>query len=122
MNRAVLTIATGKPVYLELATTLARSFHVWNRDNDIEFVLVTDMPEEVPADLDWVKVVELEPGQYGYGFSPKLYLNEIATAAQTLFVDADCLCVGSLKPIFDRFAGRPVSVPRKCAKTGVRAS
>ena len=55
-------------------------------------------------------MVELNPGQFGEGFSPKLYLNELAPAEQTLFVDADCLCTEPLNEVFDRFAGHDVSV------------
>jgi len=110
MNRAVLTIATGKDLYLRMAVALARSFRIWHRDSDIGFVLATDLPDLVPPDLDWVDTVPLQPGQYGRGFSPKLYLNEISPAQRTLFVDADCLCVGSLDSVFDRFENMPVSV------------
>ena len=93
MKRSVLTIATGKPLFVQLAATLARSFRLWNAGNGIGFAIATDQPDALPADLDFVDVVPLAPGQYGSGFSPKLYLNEIAPADQTLFVDADCLCV-----------------------------
>jgi hypothetical protein len=52
----------------------------------------------------------LAPGQFGTGFTPKLYLDQFAPADRTLFIDSDCLIVGSLDRVFDRFAGRPVSV------------
>ena len=108
-TRSVLTIATGKPLFVQLATTLARSFRLWNEGSGIGFAIATDQPDALPDDLDWVDVIPLQPGQYGAGFSPKLYLNELAPADQTLFVDADCLCVGGLTPAFDAFAGRPVA-------------
>lgn len=109
MTRSVFTLATGKPVFLELAVTLARSFRVWHRESNIGFAIATDIAEHLPPDLDWVTVIPLEPGQYGSVFSPKLYLNEIAPAERSLFVDADCLCVASLEPAFEAFAGRPVA-------------
>ena len=109
MTRSVLTIATGKPLFLQLASTLARSFRVWNANNDVGFAIATDQVAGVPRDLGWVTVIPLRPGQYGSGFSPKLFLNELAPADQTLFVDSDCLCVGDLRPAFDAFAGRPVA-------------
>jgi len=109
-ERAVLTVATGKPLYLRLAVNLARSFRWWHRDSPVELTLATDQVDALPDDLSDISVIELEPGELGEGFSPKLYLNRIAPAQQTLFVDADCLCVGRLDDVFERFSGRAVSV------------
>lgn len=110
-RRAVLTLATGKAVYVQMAANLARSFLLWHEAGDIGFVLATDRPDLVPADVRGrVSVLTLRPGQYGEVFSPKLHLDRMAPADATLFVDADCLCVGPLHSVFDRFAGRPVSV------------
>ena len=111
MERAVFTIAVGKPIYLEMACVLARSFRLWHRDSDIQFFLATDADSEtLPRDLRNVPIIALQPGQYGKGFSPKLHLDKIAPADQSLFIDADCLCVGLLENAFTAFAGRPVSV------------
>ena len=108
--RAVLTIATGKQMYLDMAVALARSFLWWHKDSGIEFYIATDIAEGLPADMAQIKVLKFESGQLGKGFSMKLKLDQLAPAAQTMFIDADCLCVGPLEPVFDRFAGRPVSV------------
>ena len=118
MDRSVLTIATGKPLFVRLAATLARSFRIWNADNGIGFAIATDQAEALPPDLDWVQVIPLQPGQYGDGFSPKLYLNELAPADRTLFVDADCLCVRDLRPAFEAFAGRPVATIGRVVSDG----
>jgi len=109
-QRAVLTIATGKPVYIQMAVNLARSFRHWHKDSSIQFALVTDQKHLIPDDLSDINVIEIEPGSYGKGFSTKLHLDSFAPAEQTLFIDADCLCYGPLEPVFDRFRGRPVSV------------
>jgi hypothetical protein len=109
-EKAVLTLATGKPIYIQMAINLARSFKWWHRNSSIRFVLATDQKQLIPPDLQDVEIIELKPGQYGHGFSPKLHLDKVAPAPKTLFVDADCLCVGSLESTFDRFAERPVSV------------
>lgn len=118
-GRAAITLATTKAVYLEMAYTLARSFMVWNRDSGIGFFIVTDLDTELPADLKGVNLVRILPGALGKGFSPKLHLDELAPAAHTLFIDADCLCVGPLAPVFDRFAGRPVAVAGGKISTGL---
>lgn len=110
-DRAILTLAVGKPIFAKVAATLERSVRYWNAGNGIRFVIATDMPDELPADVrEHAEVLVLRPGQYGEGFSPKLHLDEMAPAARTLFVDADCLCVGGLASVFDRFAGCPVGV------------
>ncbi|HVE80297.1 MAG TPA: hypothetical protein VNA89_15640 [Gemmatimonadaceae bacterium] len=108
-DRAVVTLAVGKPVYLEMAVNLARSFAWWHPDGGIRFAIATDIPEHLPPDLG-AEIVRLEPGQFGTGFTPKLYLDQFAPAPRTLFIDADCLCVGSLEPVFARFAGHAASV------------
>lgn len=134
-SRAVLTIATGKWVYLNMAIALARSFLWWHRDSDIEFHVATDITGPLPADMDRVKVLRFQPGELGHGFSMKLKLDALATADQTLFIDADCLCMGPLDSVFGRFDGHAVSVvgsdigegewfgdvARTCARFGVPA-
>lgn len=109
-ERSVLSIATGKPVYIEMAVNLARSFIWWHKNSSIQFVLATDRKDLIPHDLSDIQVIELLPGQFGQGFSPKLYLDQLSTAQQTLFLDADCLCFGSLDSVFDCFEGHSVSV------------
>ena len=109
MTRSVLTIATGKPLYLGMAVALARSFKLWNAGNGIGFTVVTDRPDIIPPDLSDVHVVEIEPGEYGVGFSTKLHIDHFADADATLFIDADCLIYGDLRPVFERFAGTGVS-------------
>lgn len=110
-DRSAFTIALGKPIYLKMAITLARSFMFWNRESPVRFCIVSDRGENVcPPDLrgrvEW-KVVE--QGRYGRGFTPKLFLDELAPTKHSLFIDADCLCVRSIDFIFDRFEGRAVS-------------
>lgn len=135
MTRSILTIATGKPLYLDMAIALARSFTLWNAGNGIGFSIVTDRPDLIPSDLDHVDVVTIRPGEYGVGFSTKLHIDQFAQADATLFVDADCLVYGDLSPVFDRFAGRAVSavgrdvsdgewfgdIAARCAAFGVEA-
>ena len=108
--RAVLTLALGKPLYLDMAFNLARSFFWWHRSGEIQFYLATDSDNPLPRDLPKLRPIRLQPGQYGEGFSPKLFLDAIAPADHTLFVDADCLCVGNLDTVFERFKGRAVGV------------
>jgi len=109
-TRAVLTIATGKRLYLDMAITLARSFLWWHPHSDIGFYIATDNADLLPSDLAEVKVLRFQPGELGVGFSMKLKLDQLAPADQTLFIDSDSLCLGPIGPVFDRFAGNGVSV------------
>jgi hypothetical protein len=108
--RAVLTLALAKPIYFEMAINLARSFLWWHRNSDIRFFMATDLTTKLPPDLSDVRTIRLDPGQFGAGFSSKLHLDKLAPARETLFVDADCLCVGNLDDVFERFRGCDVSV------------
>jgi hypothetical protein len=93
-----------------MAVNLARSFKLWHKDSDIKFAIATDKAQLIPPDLSDIQIIELQPNQYGQGFSPKLHLDEISPVDKTLFIDADCLCYGSLEPVFDKFAEHSVSV------------
>lgn len=109
--RNVITIATGKKIYLELAANLARSFHYWNKDSGINFYLVTDSPDAIDNDiLSFTNIITIKPGELGEGFSSKLYLDKLAPEGRTLFIDSDCLVFGSLDFLFERFKGHSVSV------------
>ncbi len=119
MEKAVLTIATGKPIYIDMAINLARSFLWWHQNSSIKFFLATDQKDLIPPDLlKNIEIIEIKPGEYGEGFSPKLHLDKLAPAKQTIFIDADCLCVGSLEPVFKGFAGHAVSVIGKTISDG----
>ncbi len=118
INKAVLTVATGKPIYMQMAVNLARSFKWWHKNSDIKFLLATDQAHLIPSDLSDIQIIELQPNQYGKGFSPKLYLDKMSPADKTLFLDADCLCFAPLEPVFDRFNGHSVSVVGKTVLEG----
>jgi hypothetical protein len=110
-QRYILTIATGKKIFVDLASNLARSFLWWHVGSDVKFQLVTDQQQHVPADVaSRVEVITISPGELGEGFSPKLYLDRLASEGQTLFIDSDCLIFGNLERIFERFKGSKVSV------------
>lgn len=107
----IITIATGKKLYIDLAVNLARSFFLWHRSTDMSFYIVTDNPQLFPDDIiRSVKIIPIKPGELGEGFSPKLYLDKLAPDGQTLFIDSDCLIFGDLSFIFKQFKGHSVSV------------
>jgi hypothetical protein len=110
MSRSVITLAAGNPIFWYMAINLARSFIYWHRESDIRFSIVTDLHAELPSDLERIDILRQPPASLGRGFSSKLQLDQFTFTDQTLFIDADCLCVGKLDSCFDRFAGRPVAV------------
>jgi len=118
-KKNVLTIATGKAVYLNMAINLARSFYYWNKENDIDFYLATDQSELVPQDLeDYLNIIQLDKEQLGIGISTKLRLDKIAPIGQTLFIDSDCLIYGDINHVFNLFKGHTVSVIGNHIATG----
>ncbi|RYE40129.1 MAG: hypothetical protein EOP48_25025 [Sphingobacteriales bacterium] len=114
MNKNVITIATGKQLYIDMAVNLARSFLLWNNPDEISFYIVTDHPQYVPDDIKQrIKIYQISPGELGEGFSSKLHLDRLAPEGQTLFIDSDCLVFGNIDSIFTRFKGHSVSVVGK---------
>lgn len=111
MKRNVITIATGKELYIDLAINLARSFQLWNKDSGIDFYIVTDLPHLIAKDISkFANVIIVKAGEFGEGFSPKIYLDQFVPDGQNLFIDSDCLIYGSLKHTFELFLGKPVCV------------
>ena len=109
--RYVLTVATGKKIYVDLAANLARSFLWWHKNSTIQFQLVTDQEHLVPLDLNnKIQVIPVKPGEFGNGFYPKLSLDILSSKGQTLFIDSDCLIFGNLETVFTKFNGHAVSV------------
>lgn len=110
-EKAAFTIAVGRDIYWQMAIALARSFGRWHRNSAVEFHIATDRTApDLPKDIRWVKLIPLRKGQYGEGFTPKLYLDKIAPGERSIFIDADCVCVRTIEPAFDAFAGHAVSV------------
>lgn len=106
-----MTIATGKKLYVDLAINLARSFFLWHPQTTISFQIVTDMPWLLPLDIvHRAEIRTVKPNELGEGFSPKLHLDKLASASQTLFIDSDCLIFSNIEHIFNLFKGKSVSV------------
>ncbi len=110
-KKNVLTIATGKELYINMAINLARSFLYWHPNSNINFYFVTDKPELIPQSIvNKLTINLIKTGEFGEGFSPKIHLDKVAPEGQTLFIDSDCLIYGDLTTVFDKFKGHAVSV------------
>jgi hypothetical protein len=107
-DKSILTLATGKKLYADMAVNLGLSIRHWAPK--YRFQIATDLPTEFfPKELDF-EILRFPEGSLGVGFSSKLRLDLITTSEKTLFIDGDCLLFGELDSIFDRFSGHPVSV------------
>jgi hypothetical protein len=49
--RNIITIATSKKLYIDMAVNLARSFIWWHPQSDINFYIVTDQIDLIPEDV-----------------------------------------------------------------------
>ncbi len=120
-ERAVLTIACGKQLYLDMASALARSFRVWHSGVDLKLFIATDAPQRFPHDVQddrGVQFIDISSQDFGKGFETKLHFDKLAPADRTLFIDADCLITGALDPVFDRFSGHSVSTVGRMISDG----
>jgi hypothetical protein len=108
LQRSIITIATGKSSYFRMAMTMARSALISNPS--LPVFVVTDLDEPVPSNLPNVSLVRFLPGELPTGFSAKLQLDRLVMTASSLYIDADCLLLKSLDPLFDAFGDRAVGV------------
>jgi hypothetical protein len=74
------------------------------------FHIITDLQKNLPADLRNTKLIQLPSGSLARGFSSKLHLDELAPTSRSLFIDADCLVLASLEPVFQVFKDHPVGI------------
>ncbi|TAF74500.1 MAG: hypothetical protein EAZ53_08950 [Bacteroidetes bacterium] len=109
-SKSIITIATGKDIYIQMACNLAMSFLLWNVNNNISFYLVTDNSESVPECLkNKINIILINSVDYPTGFSIKLYLDKFIQTDKNLFIDCDCLIYGNLSYVFDLFEGKTMS-------------
>ena len=107
-NYSVLTFATNDQRYLKFAFNCARSILLFN---DIDIYIVTNVETAIPNDI--INNVFLLPAQTAHaklGVGMKLYMDTYLQTQHSLFIDSDCLCFGSLKPIFTACAGKDIAV------------
>jgi lipopolysaccharide biosynthesis glycosyltransferase len=115
-NYSVITFATAKSDYLQLAFNCARSILLFN---DIKIYIVTNLTHKIPAQLhDHIFFIPPKPEHITMGTGMKLYIDEYVQTEHTLFIDSDCLCFDSLEKIFSACTNMDIS----CAGTTVPAA
>lgn len=119
MKKTVITVAAGQKLYVEYATNLAMSFLYWNSASDIEFTLITDLPQHIPNKIaKKINLIAVNATEIEKGFSSKLVMDKYLNEGQNLFIDADCLIYGHLDPVFEKFKGNMATVIGHTIKDG----
>jgi hypothetical protein len=98
-QRGVLTLAFGKPMFLDLAKALGRSLRL--HDPDVPRAVVTDSSDPELLSLFDIKV-DHNP-KFGSDVGQKMFLDRYSPFAETLFIDSDCLVIHRLDPFWAAF-------------------
>jgi hypothetical protein len=105
-SRGTVTLAFGKPRYLEMAKSLARSLFL--HDPTLMRAIITDSDDPELGELFTYRIA-LRP-EYGPASGQMLHLDRYTPFDQTLFIDCDSLAVRSLDHFFTAFHPVPFGV------------
>jgi hypothetical protein len=102
-SRGILTLAFGKPKFIEMAKALAWSLNL--HAPAIPRAIVTDSNDAELAQL-FSQRIDYRP-QYGSNVRQKMYLDQYSPFDETLFIDSDSLVVRGLDSFWIAFAAVP---------------
>jgi hypothetical protein len=105
-QKGIVSLAFGGSRYIEMAKTLARSLQL--HAPQIPVALVTDSLDPELGTL-FSEIVPLESG-YGTNVRQKLHLDSYSPFYETLYIDSDCIALGSLESIWSAFHGQDFAV------------
>lgn len=105
-SRGIITLAYGKPRYIEMAKSLARSFIL--HDPSVMRAIITDSNDPELGDLFTYRV-DLRP-EYGPPAGHRLHLDRYTPFHETLFIGPDCLVVHPLNNFWTAFGSVPFGV------------
>lgn len=114
MSRGILTIATGKQRYIDMAKTLAVSVRL--NDPGLKMAIVTDSSDPELSTL-FDQIIPHDPS-IGTGIIQKINMYHYSPFDETLFIDADCMVVRPLGFLFDAFSSLKISVLGKKVYAG----
>jgi hypothetical protein len=111
IKRSVVTIAVGNAYYLKIAANLLQSFLLWNKENDVNFLLLTDNATfyDQYKNLTKVTIRQILLAESEKSFTSKFNLFEHAIADENLFIDCDCLIYKNLDFVFEEFGDKNFS-------------
>jgi hypothetical protein len=105
-TRGILTLAFGKPKYIEMAKSLARSLIL--HDPTLMRAIVTDSTDPELGDLFTYRI-DLRP-EYGANVRQKMFLDRYTPFDETLFIDSDSLAARPLDAFWSAFQPVPFGV------------
>jgi len=105
-DRSVLLLATNKREYLQFALNCAASIKLHNPG--LQIFIATNI--EVKEAISGVTFLSVSNELAKLYIEAKIYLDDFLQTEETLFIDSDCLCYGSLDPIFEACRGMDVTV------------
>lgn len=105
-SRGIITLAYGKPRYVEMAKALARSLIL--HDPTLMRAIITDSPDRELGNLFTYRI-DLRP-EYGSASRQMLHLDRYTPFDETLFIDCDSLAVHPLDNIWTAFQSVPFGV------------
>ena len=106
-SRGILTMAFGKPRFIEQVKSLGRSILL--HAPKAQTAVVTDSDDPQLKEI-FTRVIEYRP-EFGSSVRQKLHLDLYSPFEETLFIDSDCLVLGDLESFWTAFAGQTFGVP-----------
>jgi hypothetical protein len=106
MDRSVLLVGTNSKKYLDFAINCAESVRLHNPKLRI-FIATNLLPDRKPEGIDFITISDEIAKLY---IETKLYLDTFIQTKETLYLDSDMFCYGSLDPIFDCCSKMDVTV------------
>lgn len=98
MTRGFVTIATGKPLYYQLAKNLLLSYRLYS-SNPLPFAIICDQENEITALFD--DVIILPEAKRNYFDKFELLIR--CPYDETIFIDSDCLAYDDLNAYWEYF-------------------
>lgn len=109
-SRGYLTLAAGRPAYLEMAVDMALSLR---EQTELPVGIVCDAPLAASARERYASVfdsITLLPDRFERGRVRKYGVAEASPFAETVFVDADCVVLGPLDHLFEPLARQSMAM------------
>lgn len=100
LGKGILTLAHGKPRYLNMAKTLAMSLQLHN--DRIPRAVITDSSDPDLSRLYHI-CIPFRP-EFGTGVQQKIYLDQYSPFEETIFIDSDCIVVNNIENLWHIFA------------------
>jgi hypothetical protein len=106
-KRGVVTIALGKPRFIEMAKWLGMSLRL--NAPDLPAAVLTDSSDPELSTL-FTHVVPYRP-EMGKYMEPKFHLDRFSPFDESFYTDSDCLVLNDLGAFFDVFKGHYFGIP-----------